>query len=266
MRVRKVQSNMDNTEAGTTQAVSLLQEPEVEQLDTSGWKCIPADDIGYINSAEFLTWPDDKALEFIRRFEMNRYGGPRNWKGLWRSTLGLDTTHGKRIMDYGCGFGIEALQFCRSGNEVVLSDIHRTNEEAAARVLRLSGYKRALLSDLGKVDVFYSNGCLHHTPAILEILHWAVHILSPEGEIRVLLYSDKAWTIKTSTPLPTIEADVMEAPAFLRFVRAMDDVGEYADWYNREKLEYRVGDFLTIERFDYIMENGMFCTATLRPK
>lgn len=227
-------------------------------LCVDGWKRIPWDDVGYIDSAEFLTWPDAKVLDFIHRFEMSRYGGPRNWRNLWRSTLGLDTTHGKRILDYGCGFGIEALQFFRSGNRVEIDDIHDSNVKAAERVLSVSGYDPVFHDG---VEIFYSNGCLHHTPDIADILR-----SHPAEEYRLLLYSGKAWTLKTGTPLPPIEADVREAPAFDRFVRAMDDVGEYADWYSREKLEYRVGDFLKIEKFDYIMENGMLCTATLKPR
>jgi SAM-dependent methyltransferase len=237
--------------------------PLLSEIDVSAWKAIPVDGVGYVDSAEFLTWNDTRVRAFIREFEATRYGDWRNAGNLWRSTLGLDTTHGKRILDYGCGFGIEALQFCKSGNEVVLSDIHLTNVEAAKRVLRISGYEPA---EPGKVDIFYSNGVLHHTPHIREILKEAVKNLNPGGEIRLLLYSDRAWTIKTGSVLPPIEADVTEHPCFPVYVRAMDAVGEYADWYNREKLEMRVGDFLEVLDFNYITPNGIYATTHLRPR
>ena len=251
--------------------VAECQESRVEtlanhnRLCVEGWRRLPADGYGYIDSAEFLKWPDFRVLEFVRQFETIRYCGSRNWNNLWRETLGLDSTHGKRILDYGCGFGIEALQFCKAGNSVALYDIHDTNRKAAERVLKLHGYEPANFFG-GGFDVFYSNGCLHHTPDMPQILRDAVPALAPDGEIRLLLYSDKAWILKTCTPLPPIDSDVRDAAAFPKYVRAMDEVGEYADWYNREKLEYRIGDFLKIERFDYIQEDGALCTATLKPR
>lgn len=233
------------------------------EVDTAAWKAIPVDGIGYIDSEEFLAWSDVRVRSFIREFEATRYGGWRNYGNLWRSTLGLDTTHGKRIMDFGCGYGIEALQFCKSGNEVVISDIHPSNIAAATRVLKLSGFSPAVP---GKVDIFYSNGVLHHSPQIREILKGAVGNLNDGGEIRLLLYTDKAWTGKTGTPVPPIEEDVTKHPAFPVYVKAMDAVGEYADWYTREKLEMRVGDFLEVEDFTYITPNGMYATTHLRPR
>ncbi len=226
------------------------------------WSHIPFDDVGYVNSGAFLTWPDEAVRNFIKTFEHNRYGGARNWNGLWRSTLGLDTTHGKSVHDYGCGFGIEALQFCRAGNSVHVSDIFPTNVQAAERVLRISGYEPAPKC---KVDIFYSNGVLHHTRRIREVLKDAVENLNPGGEVRLLLYSDKAWTWATNCPLPAIYEEVDQHPAFQKFTRVMDEAGDYADWYSQEKLEHRVGDFLKVEKFNYIMQNGIYATVILKP-
>jgi SAM-dependent methyltransferase len=226
------------------------------------WSHIPFDDVGYVSSKEFLGWPDEAVRKFIDTFERNRYGGVRNWENLWRETLGLDSTHGKKVHDYGCGFGIEALQFCRSGNSVHVSDIFPSNIQAAERVLRISGYEPLPKC---KVDIFYSNGVLHHSPKIREILKEAVENLNPGGEIRLLLYSDKAWTWATNAPLPGITEDISKHPAFQRFTRVMDEAGDYADWYNQEKLEMRVGDFLKVEKFNYIMKNGIYATVILRP-
>lgn len=262
----EVQSHVGNPEAGSTEAMPLLQESAMERrISLDGWHSIPADDIGYLDPKEFLTWTDDKVREFVAKFEATRYGKERNWNNLWRSTLGLDTTHGKRVLDYGCGFGIEALQFAKSGNQVELMDIWPDSVAAAARVLEVSGYKPTHLQR-GEVDVFYSNGCLHHCPDIREKLQWAADMLAPGGEIRLLLYSDKAWTVKTATELPPILEDVSTHPAFWRFVRAMDAVGEYADWFSRKKLEFIVGNFLEIVNYDYITEQGIFCTVTLKPR
>jgi SAM-dependent methyltransferase len=228
------------------------------------WRYIPQDGVCYLNSEVFLTWPDEKVLEFIKQFEAVRYHirGWRNWNNLWRSTLGLDTTHGKRILDYGSGYGIEALQFCRSGNRVTLSDIFPSNVAAAERMLKLSGYEPAR----DKIfDIFYSNGVLHHTPEIRGILEKHVKALAPDGEVRLLLYTDLAWTAVTGQPVPPADSDVRESKYFETFVAGMDASGDYADWYNREKLANTVSGILELEQFNYITQDGRYATAILRP-
>ena len=107
---------------------------------------------------------------------------------------------------------------------------------------------------------------MHHTPRFREILQRAADVLAPGGEIRLMLYSDRGWTEKTGTPAPPIDADVTTHEMFPTFVAGFDGVGFYADWYNREKLEHRVGDFLTVESCEYIAVSDRYLVAILKPK
>lgn len=246
------------------------------------WSSPPFDNIGYISSAEALEMPDEKLRELVRTCEANRYdpqindGICRNYQNLWRRELGLDTTVGKRIMDFGCGMGIESLQFAKGGNRVIPADIVPDNVRLAARVLRLFGHEPDAMVNVsgdapyfdvrGSIDIFYSNGVLHHTPRIRDILGRAREVLSRGGEARVLLYSDKGWQHFVKGPLPPIEQPVTEHAGFDAFVRAFDCVGAYADWYSREKLEWLTRGLFRVERYSYITRAQWYCVAILRPK
>ena len=73
--------------------------------------------------------------DFVIKFEEQRYNINkwRNYKNKWRDNLGLDTTSNKLILDYGCGFGIESLQFAKNKNSVILADINLNNIIAATK-------------------------------------------------------------------------------------------------------------------------------------
>jgi len=237
------------------------------------WACIPLDELGYHSSREMLRLPDGELLALAGDFEAVRYNSWRNHAGLWRECLGLDSTHGRTVLDFGCGFGIEALQFARLGNRVMLADIVPESVSLAARVLRLHGFEPAAelaLADSypfveppSPVDVLYANGVLHHIPYAKAIVDRASEVLAPGGEIRLMLYSDKAWTVKTGASLPAIDADVATHPMFPAFLRGMDPVGFYADWYNREKVERLAEPHFAVRDFRYITPTEIYAVATL---
>jgi|SRR5579862_2388098 len=234
------------------------------------WPRPPVDDFGYISSDELLQLPDDDLRALIQRTAQIRYAGWRNHDNRWRQCLGLDTTVGKRVLDFGCGIGLEALQFAPR-NEVIVADIVPANVRLAERVVGLFGYtvtpaaitEEPPFVETEPVDVFYCNGVLHHIPYAEAVLRRATELAS---EIRLMLYSDRGWLKYVGSPLPPIDADVRTHPDFERFVRAFDQVGTYADWYNEEKLRYRFGSFLRLTAFDYITNDDRYCVAILARK
>ena len=245
------------------------------------WAAPPVDGVGYLPSLELLKFSDDKICRMIANLERERYGidGWRNHKNLWRSLL-HGNVEGKRVIDFGCGVGVEALQLARAGATVYVADIVEESVALAERVLALHGYvgKPVLLSgpepfftdeqvDCVPLDVFYSSGSVHHIPHVREVLERAARGLGPEGEFRLMLYSDVGWRISTETVItPPVAEPVQENPLFDKFVKTFDYIGGYADWYSAEKLRYRFGDFLDLVRFDYICSDGAYCVATLKKK
>lgn len=238
------------------------------------WSAPPVDDIGYVPSLELLAYTDDQLRDTVEGMRQTRYDldGWRNHRNLWRETLGLDTTHGKHVLDFGCGVGLEALQFAEAGNSVALADLSEPNLQIASRVLRLYGYEptdtylvrdSAPYADIpaATFDVFYCNGVLHHIPWAQEIMAAAHRWLRETGEARLMLYTDRGWTWATGTEPPTGAPE--EHPAFDQFVRRFDRIGGYADWYNQDKILTVFGDLFDIKQCDYITLYDIYLTCTL---
>lgn len=238
------------------------------------WASPPVDDVGYVQSGRLLRFPSYDLMRLIEAMSETRYrlDGWRNYQNKWREYLGLDSTTGKRILDFGCGVGLEALQFAKTGNQVLLADIAPSNLELAKRVLSLYGFTpEACLSvsnvwpflECDPVDIFYANGVLHHIPYASDIMRRASELLTPGGKAYLMLYSDRGWQ-KYAGALPAVDFPVERDPSFQRFVRAFDAVGDYADWYNREKLELKFGQWFTVEECQYITPDDRYLVAILK--
>ena len=239
----------------------------------AAWSSPPVDDVGYIPAAKLLTLPDDELHTIINNMRMARYHGWRNDEGLWRDLMGLDEITGKDVIDWGCGTGVEALELAIHGNRVTGADIVSVNVELAARVLSLHGCNMQMrvldvmppfLPDRDKsYDVFYCSGVLHHIPQPEAVMERACQLLRPGGEARLMLYSDIGWRIATGTAPPD---DVTGHRYRERFTRFFDDVGNWADWYDCNRLKARFGQWFTMERFSYLTPDNRYCAAIMRKR
>jgi SAM-dependent methyltransferase len=237
------------------------------------WSNPPIDDVGYISSKDLLAMPEGEFMLLMAKAEKNRYSGWRNWRGKWRDVLGLDSTSGMSVLDYGCGAGFEALQYARNKNIVNLADIVLNNLKVAKRTLMVNGYRTGdilrikedapLILDK-RVDIVHCSGVLHHIPNPIPVVRaLAQYTLTAGGEFRLMLYSDKAWTISTGTEPPE---EVEGHPKAFQFARAWDAVGNYADWYDADRLTKRFGRWFTLERYEELTANGAYVGAVMRKK
>ena len=240
------------------------------------WSSPPVDDVGYLSSKDLLTWDDEALVDLISGMEKTRYRGWRNYRGNWRRLMGLDKTENKDILDYGCGVGIEALQYARLGNRIWLADISLENTELAARVLQLHGFRAEdclwISSEVSEVtpwlipkdwifDVVHCAGVLHHIPDPIPVVRSIHRALRNGGELRLMLYSDEAWRIATKTEPP--EGDVFDYVEFDAFWQFWDPIGGYADWYDRAKLEARFGSWFEVKHCEPITKDGAYIGAVL---
>lgn len=237
------------------------------------WSAPPVDDIGYLPSRELLDWDAVDLLDIIGRMAESRYGGWRNWEMRWRTVLGLDRTTGKRVLDYGCGVGLEALQYSKRGNRVWIADISEDNIKLARRVLALEGHapegsflvkeKDPIITPVEPFDVIHCVGVLHHIPNPEPVVEAMASWLVSDGELRLMVYSDKAWTIATGTdPPPHVE----DSPHFDVYWQHWDPIGGYADWYDCKRLASRFGKWFTVLTCEPLTQYGEYLGAVLVKK
>lgn len=134
-------------------------------------------------------------------------------KGLRRPDL-----TGLTFLDIGCGSGLHSLGAFRAGaNKIVSFDFDAAAVEATKslwitagrptcwEVLQGSALDPTFLANLGRFDVVYAWGSLHHTGDMWQALENVLLNLAPEGVFFVALYSDTvyrdaAWT--SGQPFP----------------------------------------------------------------
>jgi len=110
---------------------------------------------------------------------------------------------GRRVLEIGCGIGSDAEQFARHGAEYVGIDISESSLDLCRQrfdvwnlqgnFLRGSVTDRDFLKSLGKFDLVYSYGVLHHFPGMRTHLENISHVLSKNGELRFMVYARNSW-------------------------------------------------------------------------
>jgi 2-polyprenyl-3-methyl-5-hydroxy-6-metoxy-1,4-benzoquinol methylase len=114
---------------------------------------------------------------------------------------GFHHWQGKRVLEVGCGIGSDAEEFARHGAEYVGIDISNESLDVARRrfqVLDLEGnfyYQNAGedMSHLGKFDLVYSYGVIHHFPNIEQTIDNICSVLKPDAEFRFMVYAKNSW-------------------------------------------------------------------------
>lgn len=114
---------------------------------------------------------------------------------------GFHQWRGKRVLEVGCGIGTDAEQFARHGAEYVGVDISDESLKICKKrfdVLGLDGtfINRSAtedLSDLGKFDLVYSYGVIHHYPDIDRAIGNIHSVLNTDGEFRFMVYAKNSW-------------------------------------------------------------------------
>jgi SAM-dependent methyltransferase len=240
------------------------------------WSSPPVDDIGYIPSSEMLSMSDEQFAALMTSFWHNRYEGWRNHRGNWVDMFEMDTLEGQKILDYGCGVGMEGAQYANLGNKVWLADISSANLMVAERLFRLYGLKEErslvikakppfLSAKLPPMDVIHCVGVLHHIPEPIPVVKAMHGWLADGGRLHLMVYSDVAWRIATGKhALP--EGPVEESPYFEKFWTRWDALGGYADWYDEGRLADRFGEWFDIERCDFLTPHREYLGAVLVKK
>jgi 2-polyprenyl-6-hydroxyphenyl methylase/3-demethylubiquinone-9 3-methyltransferase len=143
------------------------------------------------NWARFLeTLDDDRIAEAERSLE---------------AMLGAGSVRGASFLDIGCGSGLFSLAAMRLGAARVHSLDYDPDSVACARELRrryhpdserwtveqASVLDRDHMAALGRYDVVYSWGVLHHTGGMWKAMENAAAAVGPAGRLFIAIYNDQ---------------------------------------------------------------------------
>ncbi|HEX8263164.1 MAG TPA: class I SAM-dependent methyltransferase [Allosphingosinicella sp.] len=138
---------------------------------------------------------------FLRNLDEGRI--ERAEKSL-QDMLGAETLEGKRFVDIGSGSGLFSLVARRLGAEVHSFDFDSQSvacttalrdryfpDDPKWRVEQGSVLDRAYLATLGRFDIVYSWGVLHHTGAMWEALGNVAPLVAEGGTLFIAIYNDQ---------------------------------------------------------------------------
>jgi len=176
-----------------------------------------------------------------------------------RGMLQVSDLAGQSFLDIGCGSGLFSLAARRMGARVYSFD-YDAQSVACARELRQryfpqdsdwlidegSALDAAYLSGLGRFDVVYSWGVLHHTGAMWSALDNAARLVAPRGKLFIAIYNDQG---KISHRWRAIKRTYNRLPGNLRFLVT---VPVLVHLYWRRTLK----DFLRLRPFETWRNEG----------
>jgi 2-polyprenyl-3-methyl-5-hydroxy-6-metoxy-1,4-benzoquinol methylase len=110
---------------------------------------------------------------------------------------------GKRVLEIGCGIGSDAEEFAKHGADYVGIDYSDQSVEIARKRFEVLGLEgefhnidasdSAAVAGLGKFDLVYSYGVIHHFPAIDKIINNVYTVLEHNAEFRFMVYAKNSW-------------------------------------------------------------------------
>jgi SAM-dependent methyltransferase len=110
---------------------------------------------------------------------------------------------GKRVLEIGCGIGTDAVNFASAGAIYTTIELSKATLDIAVQRFQIYDLKGTFIlgnaENIGEIfrgctfDLIYSFGVIHHTPYPEKIIRSIPPLLSPGGEMRIMLYAKNSW-------------------------------------------------------------------------
>jgi ubiquinone/menaquinone biosynthesis C-methylase UbiE len=145
--------------------------------------------------------PEASGQPGSRPYAEQLVAGRREYAPWFAEALDYRGAAGLKVLDVGCGQGIDLIEYARAGAEVTGVDLTQRHVELAREHVEAMGLAAEILQGdaehLPFADAMFdrvsSNGVLHHTPDIDAALRGILRVLKPEGEARVLVYNRRSF-------------------------------------------------------------------------
>ncbi len=113
-----------------------------------------------------------------------------------REAIGFSKYTGNKILEIGCGIGVDALEWKLAGNQYVGMDYNFPSvqitrgrfEDAGCKGVFTNGDAENLPFPDESFDLIYSFGVLHHTPGTQKAIDEVYRCLKPGGKAIIMLY------------------------------------------------------------------------------
>ena len=128
---------------------------------------------------------------------------------------------GKKLLEIGCGIGIDLVRFARGGAEVTGIDLSETAINLAKKNFEINGLEsnlhvmdaEALEFTDGAFDVVYGHGVLPYAASPQKMIDEAYRVLKPGGILITQAYNRKGWLYYMSKFFK-VGLEHEDAPAF----------------------------------------------------
>jgi ubiquinone/menaquinone biosynthesis C-methylase UbiE len=130
----------------------------------------------------------------------------------------------KRLLEIGCGVGIDLLRFARAGANVTGIDLSKTAIDLACKnfeqseqnaVLRVMDGECVQFAD-NTFDVVYAHGVLQYTADSAKMIAEIHRVLRPGGEAIMMVYNKHSW-LNLMRNLTNVPLEHEDAPVLKKF-------------------------------------------------
>lgn len=150
---------------------------------------------GTNRTSDVVAESSEKLQEYARYERAMRIQNP--YGDIYFQELDEIPLKGKRVLEFGCGAGIDSLYFASQGAELVACDVVPSNVIVTGKIIAPYSTKAVLLksyedlASLGEFDLVYSHGCLHHIPDrdVIQVVPELCSRVKPGGLMLVMVYT-----------------------------------------------------------------------------
>lgn len=133
----------------------------------------------------------------------------------------------KKLLEVGCGAGIDLVHFSQAGARVTGIDLAKTSVELAHKNFSQRGLKGDFQVMNGEdlqfgdnsFDVVYAHGVLQYTANPQQMMAEIYRVLKPGGEAILMVYNRYSW-LNAMSKFMNVELEHADAPELRTFTRA----------------------------------------------